>query len=78
MMEAAASIGMTVGPIVGGSLKELFGYDYMSWTWSRWLTFLLVTSLMVIGLLYLFLAVLVMCFLGSEDPNEMPPADGDC
>ncbi|KAJ6118612.1 Major facilitator superfamily domain general substrate transporter [Penicillium samsonianum] len=63
MMEAAASIGMTVGPIVGGSLKELFGYDYMSWTWS---------------LLYLFLAGLVMCFLGSEDPNEMPPADGDC
>ncbi|KAJ5356987.1 Major facilitator superfamily domain general substrate transporter [Penicillium concentricum] len=63
MMEVAASIGMTIGPIVGGSLKELFGYDYMNWTWS---------------LLYIFLAGLVMCFLGSEDPDIISPADGDC
>ncbi|KGO55105.1 Tetracycline resistance protein, TetA/multidrug resistance protein MdtG [Penicillium expansum] len=33
IMEVAASVGMTIGPIVGGSLKESFGYDYMSWTW---------------------------------------------
>ncbi|KAJ5965139.1 Major facilitator superfamily domain general substrate transporter [Penicillium vulpinum] len=63
LLEVAASVGMTIGPIAGGSLKELLGYDYMNWTWS---------------LLYLFLAGLVMCFLGSEDPKEMPPADGDC
>lgn len=38
IMEVAASVGMTIGPIVGGSLKESFGYDYMSWTWSKWST----------------------------------------
>ncbi|OQE44745.1 hypothetical protein PENCOP_c002G00734 [Penicillium coprophilum] len=47
MMEVAASIGMTIGPVVGGSLKELFGYGYMNLTWS---------------LLYLFLATLALCF----------------
>ena len=40
IMEVAASVGMTIGPIVGGSLKESFGYDYMSWTWSECLSFL--------------------------------------
>jgi hypothetical protein len=30
------------------------------------------------GLFYIFLAGLVLCFLGSEDPNEMSPANGDC
>ncbi|KXG52855.1 Major facilitator superfamily domain, general substrate transporter [Penicillium griseofulvum] len=63
MMEVAASIGMTIGPLVGGSLTELFGYNYMNWTWS---------------LFYIFLAGLVLCFLGSEGPNEMTPANGDC
>ncbi|KAJ5502337.1 Major facilitator superfamily domain general substrate transporter [Penicillium fimorum] len=55
MMEVAASLGMTIGPVIGGYLKEMVGYDYMSWTWS---------------LLYLILAVLVMSFLGSKHPDK--------
>ncbi|CAI7565852.1 unnamed protein product [Penicillium glandicola] len=59
MMEVAASLGMTIGPIIGGYLKEMVGYDYMSWTWR--------------GLLYLILAVLVMSFLGSKSPDKATP-----
>ncbi|CAG8890978.1 unnamed protein product [Penicillium egyptiacum] len=55
MMEVAASLGMTIGPIIGGYLKEMVGYDYMSWTWS---------------VLYIILAVLVMSFLGSKTPDN--------
>ncbi|KAM0124396.1 hypothetical protein ACHAO1_011057 [Botrytis cinerea] len=51
MMDAAASLGMMIGPIMGGSLKELIGYEWMNWTW---------------GLLYLALAVLILCFLGPR------------
>ncbi|KAJ5373245.1 Tetracycline resistance protein TetA/multidrug resistance protein MdtG [Penicillium concentricum] len=60
MMEVAASLGMTIGPIIGGYLKEMVGYDYMSWTWS---------------LLYLILAILVMSFLGSKNPDETIPSE---
>ncbi|KAJ5169846.1 Major facilitator superfamily domain general substrate transporter [Penicillium coprophilum] len=35
MMDVAASLGMIIGPIIGGSLKEMLGYRYMSWTWSK-------------------------------------------
>jgi len=51
MMDAAASLGMMIGPIMGGSLKELIGYEWMNRTW---------------GLLYLALAVLILRFLGSR------------
>ncbi|CAI7633916.1 unnamed protein product [Penicillium glandicola] len=34
MMDVAASLGMMIGPIVGGSLKALLGYEYMSLTWG--------------------------------------------
>lgn len=39
MMEVAASLGMTIGPIVSGVLKENLGYTYMSWTWSKSIQF---------------------------------------
>ncbi|CAG8905880.1 unnamed protein product [Penicillium egyptiacum] len=35
MLDVAASFGMMIGPIIGGSLKEMVGYKYMSWTWSK-------------------------------------------
>lgn len=35
MMEVAASLGMMLGPIIGGFLKEMFGHSYMSWTWGK-------------------------------------------
>ncbi|KAJ5764813.1 Tetracycline resistance protein TetA/multidrug resistance protein MdtG [Penicillium odoratum] len=35
MMEVAASLGMTIGPIVSGLLKENLGYACMSWTLSK-------------------------------------------
>ncbi|KAJ5524271.1 Tetracycline resistance protein TetA/multidrug resistance protein MdtG, partial [Penicillium frequentans] len=41
LMETASSIGMMIGPLLGGALRELFGYDYMSWTWSEWLSLLI-------------------------------------
>lgn len=34
MMKTASSIGMIIGPLLGGALRGIFGYDYMSWTWS--------------------------------------------
>ncbi|KAJ5781838.1 uncharacterized protein N7518_010321 [Penicillium psychrosexuale] len=55
MMDVADSLGMMIGPIIGGSLKEMVGYKCMSWAWS---------------LLYLLLAALAMCFLGSNDAEE--------
>lgn len=36
MMDVADSLGMMIGPIIGGSLKEMVGYKCMSWTWSKW------------------------------------------
>ncbi|KAJ5800087.1 uncharacterized protein N7518_002155 [Penicillium psychrosexuale] len=50
--DVAASLGTVLGPIIGGSLKEHFGYTYMSLTWS---------------VLYIILAILVMCFLGRNN-----------
>ncbi|KAJ5184505.1 Major facilitator superfamily domain general substrate transporter [Penicillium cf. griseofulvum] len=35
MMDVAASLGTMIGPILGGSLKALFGYEYMSLTWMQ-------------------------------------------
>ncbi|OQE15900.1 hypothetical protein PENSTE_c026G03717 [Penicillium steckii] len=35
MMDVAASLGMMIGPIVGGALKALLGYKYMSFVWSE-------------------------------------------
>ncbi|ESZ90466.1 hypothetical protein SBOR_9160 [Sclerotinia borealis F-4128] len=55
MMDAAASLGMMIGPIMGGSLKELIGYEWMNWTW---------------GLFYLALALLITCFLDSRKVAE--------
>ncbi|KAJ5912847.1 Tetracycline resistance protein TetA/multidrug resistance protein MdtG [Penicillium tannophilum] len=40
MMKTASSIGMIIGPLLGGALRIIFGYDYMSWTWSECLSFL--------------------------------------
>ncbi|OQD79855.1 hypothetical protein PENANT_c043G03981 [Penicillium antarcticum] len=34
MTEVAATLGMIIGPVLSGSLTELVGYSYMSWTWS--------------------------------------------
>ncbi|KAJ5503925.1 Major facilitator superfamily domain general substrate transporter [Penicillium fimorum] len=57
MMDVAASLGMMIGPIIGGSLKEMLGYKYMSWTWS---------------FVYLILAALSVCFLGPQDTEKVP------
>lgn len=62
MMDVAASLGMMIGPIIGGSLKALLGYEYMSFTWS---------------LLYLVLAVFAMCFLGSGETDEASESEVD-
>ncbi|KAJ5813134.1 Major facilitator superfamily domain general substrate transporter [Penicillium robsamsonii] len=35
-MEVAASIAIAIGPTISG-LRNLFGYDYINWTWSKWL-----------------------------------------
>jgi len=35
MMDVAASLGMMVGPILGGALKALLGYKYMSFMWCK-------------------------------------------
>ncbi|KAJ5813806.1 Tetracycline resistance protein TetA/multidrug resistance protein MdtG [Penicillium pulvis] len=32
MTDVATSLGMAIGPVVSGSLKELVGYTYMNWT----------------------------------------------
>lgn len=42
MMDAAASLGMMIGPIMGGSLKELIGYEWMNWTWGKKIDFYIV------------------------------------
>ncbi|CAG8359043.1 unnamed protein product [Penicillium salamii] len=34
MMDVAASLGMMIGPILGGLLNARLGYEYMSLTWS--------------------------------------------
>lgn len=74
MLDVAASFGMMIGPIIGGSLKEMVGYKYMSWTWSKSFNLigLMYALLIVAGLLYLLLAALAMCFLGSDDTQETP------
>lgn len=35
IIELTASLGNIVGPVMGGSLKELVGYACMSWVWSK-------------------------------------------
>jgi MFS family permease len=35
MMDVAASLGMLLGPILGGSLMEHSGYEDMCFIWSR-------------------------------------------
>jgi MFS family permease len=42
MMDVSASLGTMIGPIIGGSLKQMFGYKYMSWTLGKSLISLLV------------------------------------
>ncbi|KAJ5560333.1 Tetracycline resistance protein TetA/multidrug resistance protein MdtG [Penicillium frequentans] len=51
MAEVASTLGLILGPILSGSLTEVFGYTYMSWTWS---------------VLCIILAVLACRFLGSK------------
>ncbi|KAJ5971872.1 uncharacterized protein N7479_001790 [Penicillium vulpinum] len=60
MMDVAASLGMMLGPILGGLLKEIIGYKCMSWTWA---------------LLYLLLAAAAMCFLRSESIDTTPHSE---
>lgn len=68
MMDVAASLGMMIGPIAGGALKELLGYKYMSFMWGKSVIHSLeCSSLIVIGLLYLVIAVLAVFFLGSAE-----------
>ncbi|TGO83535.1 hypothetical protein BPOR_0630g00040 [Botrytis porri] len=55
MLYAGASLGMTMGPIIGGSFKELVGYRYMNCIWS---------------FLYLIIAILALCFLGHKGKDE--------
>ncbi|TGO14981.1 hypothetical protein BTUL_0046g00730 [Botrytis tulipae] len=55
MLDAGASLGMTLGPIIGGSFKELIGYRYMNWIWS---------------FLYLMIAVLALSFLEHKEKDE--------
>lgn len=38
MAEVASTLGLILGPILSGSLTEVFGYTYMSWTWSKWIS----------------------------------------
>ena len=35
MTEVAIPVGTILGPVIGGFLKEVFGYTYMCWTWSK-------------------------------------------
>ncbi|KAF7917623.1 uncharacterized protein EAE98_010039 [Botrytis deweyae] len=55
MLDAGASLGMMLGPIIGGSFKELIGYRYMNWIWS---------------FLYLMIAVLALSFLEHKEKDE--------
>ncbi|KAF7958171.1 hypothetical protein EAE96_003732 [Botrytis aclada] len=55
MLDAGASFGMTLGPIIGGSFKELIGYQYMNLIWS---------------FLYLIIAALALSFLGHKEKDE--------
>ncbi|KOS37393.1 hypothetical protein ACN38_g11818 [Penicillium nordicum] len=65
MMDVAASLGMMVGPIMGGFLKELVGYEGMSLTWS---------------LTYALLAMFAMHFLESQESKEASSVEenADC
>ncbi|TEY32551.1 hypothetical protein BOTCAL_0727g00020 [Botryotinia calthae] len=54
MLDAGACLGMMLGPIIGGSFKELIGYRYMNWIWS---------------LLYLIIAVLALSFLEHKEKD---------
>lgn len=78
MVEVAASLGTILGPIIGGALKEIIGYTYMSWTWSKSFCLQRNTSLILIGILYLILGVLIMCFLRPNNPNEVLISEEQC
>jgi MFS family permease len=34
-LDVAGSLGMALGPFLGGLLKGLLGFKYMTWTWSK-------------------------------------------
>ncbi|EPS33192.1 hypothetical protein PDE_08154 [Penicillium oxalicum 114-2] len=34
LIEVAASLGTVLGPVIGGFIKETFGYNSMCWSWS--------------------------------------------
>ncbi|KAJ5678736.1 Major facilitator superfamily domain general substrate transporter [Penicillium macrosclerotiorum] len=58
MIEVSASLGMMIGPIIGGFLKETIGYTYMSCAF---------------GLLHIILAVLVLNYLESKPAVQDTP-----
>ncbi|KAJ5467233.1 hypothetical protein N7475_004985 [Penicillium sp. IBT 31633x] len=55
MTEVATTLGLIIGPILSGSLTELVGYTYMSWTWS---------------VLHVMLAILAFRFLEKKSQAE--------
>ncbi|KAF5879012.1 putative mfs transporter protein [Botrytis fragariae] len=60
MLDAGATLGMMIGPIIGGSLRTLIGYTYMNWIWS---------------LSYLIIAVLALTFLEPKETYEPLESD---
>lgn len=39
LIEVAASLGTVLGPVIGGFIKETFGYNSMCWSWSESIPF---------------------------------------
>ncbi|KAJ5644424.1 Major facilitator superfamily domain general substrate transporter [Penicillium longicatenatum] len=60
MLDVAASLGSMIGPVLGGSLRALAGYEYTSWAWS---------------LFYLILAILAVYLLDAKKNDEPPNSD---
>ncbi|OGE47658.1 hypothetical protein PENARI_c039G10264 [Penicillium arizonense] len=63
MMDTAASVGMAIGPMLGGLLTKSLGYKYMSWTCSKSSKIAGIPLLMLLGLLYCSIAVVSKLFL---------------
>ncbi|OQD86037.1 hypothetical protein PENANT_c008G00573 [Penicillium antarcticum] len=36
MLDVASSLGLSIGPLLGGVLKALIGFKYMTWAWGKY------------------------------------------